>query len=77
MKIIQDSPHLLTLSLSRKNLEGLIYQLDHTYEGDSSQIMRSDGEADKRIIVVAQEDAEHYNDRPAGVSDGSDVPWRR
>lgn len=62
----------LTITLSRRNLEGLLVQLDNVRgkEGDAAQIMRRiDG---LTLLVVAEENDAHYGDRHVGVSDGSD-----
>lgn len=67
MKLEANWDRLITVSLSRRNLEGLLAQLDtNESTSDTSQIMRRDG--DTLLIVVAEENEKHYGDRPAGAS---------
>ena len=50
-----------TISLSRKNLDGLLFQLDAVgmeTEKDSAMIVRHTGNG--RVIVVAEENDVHY-----------------
>lgn len=63
---------LTAVTLSRSNLEGLLQQLDDVQgTREPAQIMRRTERG--LIIVVAEEDAEHYGERAPGISDGSDV----
>jgi hypothetical protein len=50
---------ILVVALSRRNLEGLLEQLDADKLGDPAQIMRRTKAG--MLIVVAEEDSEHYN----------------
>lgn len=53
------STDILSVSLSRRNLEGLLRQLDEGKRGDPAQLMRrTDGGL---LIVVAEEDSVHYH----------------
>lgn len=57
----------MTVVLSRRNLEGLLAQLDaNAGTNEASQILRRDGSV--MVVVVAEEDAAHYGDRLAGSS---------
>jgi hypothetical protein len=50
---------IVVVGLSRKNLNGLLEQLDEKRLGDPAQIMRKiDGTL---FIVTAEENGEHYN----------------
>jgi len=59
MNVNTNLDNLVVLSLSRKNLEGLIHQLDEDKKGDPAQIMRRIDET--LFIVVAEENDVHYN----------------
>ena len=67
MKLEANLERLITVSLSRKNLEGLLSQLDaNSGTTEASQIMRRD--EDVLVIVVAEENEKHYAERASGAS---------
>lgn len=50
---------IIAVSLSRRNLEGLIRQLDEKKKGDPAQLMRKTDAG--LILLIAEEDNVHYN----------------
>lgn len=59
MNVNEQSEGRIVIALSRRNLEGLLLQLDEDKPGDAAQIMRTTDAG--LVIVVAEEDAHHYN----------------
>lgn len=58
MNVNTNLDDIIVVSLSRKNLEGLLLQLDEAKKGDPAQIMRRSSEC--LFIVVAEENDVHY-----------------
>lgn len=68
---LQRLNNLTIVTLSRKNLEGLTHQLDHKGSKDAAQIIRRTKEG--LLIVVAEENKDHYEDRSSGASSPADM----
>ena len=65
MNVNDKLDNIVHVSLSRRNLEGLIFQLDEAKKGDPAQIMRRIDE--NLYIVSAEEDALHYHSSDRNV----------
>lgn len=72
MKITANLDNMLAVDLSRKNIEGLLAQLDDARNGvrDTPQIMRTD-ESGVLVIITASENDIHYGERLSGQSHDS------
>jgi hypothetical protein len=67
MKFDVDSLHKIAeVKLSRRNLLALLAKLDGHPAGSGKTIAR-EAENGWRINIVAEENPEHYGDRPAGA----------
>lgn len=64
MRILSSEGRVIIVTLSRRNLLALLHKLD--MPGSAHTIWRDDGEM--LLVVVAQDDEEHYADRePPGL----------
>lgn len=64
----------VTVTLSRRNLRSLLHKLDRN-EGEGVEAIRTlmrVTENDLILVVIAEEDADHYGERPPGDM-GSDI----
>jgi hypothetical protein len=76
MNLAANMENLITITVSRKNIEGLLSQLDTKAKNESAQIMRKSG--DTLLILVAEENDDHYasvkRDEEAQGRSGSSGP---
>lgn len=59
MNLALESANTLAISLSRKNLEGLLWLLDNKDETPQAMRRIDDG---RQLIIIAEENDVHYND---------------
>jgi hypothetical protein len=66
MKVLTDSDGVVTVELTRRNLEALMAKLDGYPEGSACTICAGTSQGGP-LLVKAVENAAHYGDRPPGA----------
>jgi hypothetical protein len=71
MKFEIDNVHRIAeITLSRRNLLALLGKLDGHPEGSGKTIAR-EAENGWRLVIIAEENPQHYGDRPAGAMEAA------